>query len=430
MNSVLLLFFAVFVVLLLLGTPVYLSLLASSLIYFFAHPEISSMMIMQKFYGSLDNFVLIAIPLFMFSGNIMNTGGITKKIFNVAKAIVGHRKGGLAYVNVLASFVFAGMSGSALADVGGLGKIEMEAMNDEGYDESLTIGITAASATLGPIVPPSIPMVIYGAAASVSVGALFATGIVPGIVMAIFLCFKVHSIAVKTNSPTSEKVTFRGLLVAIKDSFLALMMPVLILGCIWNGKITPTEAAALAIMYALLIIAFFYKGMSFKDMMDAAKDAVTSMAPTMLIVIASVVFGWVLQFERMDQVLLNLVLSVSRNKYVVLLMINFMLTLFGMFMDATPVILLLVPMLMPLTREVGINPVHMGIIVVLNLMIGLLTPPIGGTLNILSGVTKKSFDKIVKITVPWLVPLVLCLLVVTYCEPLTLLLPRLLGLVD
>ena len=428
MSTTLLTFFVAFIVLLLLGAPVYLSLLVSSLIYFFAHPEISSMMIMQKLYGSLDNFVLVAIPLFMFAGNIMNSGGITRRIFNAAKAIIGHKRGGLAYVNILASFIFAGMSGSALADVGGLGKIEMDAMEDAGYDDRLIIGVTAASATLGPIVPPSIPMVIYGAAASVSVGALFATGIVPGIVMAIFLCVTVHRIAVRTNSPISEKVGFKGLLKALKSAFLALLMPIIILACIWNGNVTPTEAAALSIMYALLIISLVYKEMSFKDMVNAARDAIVSMAPTMLIVIASVVFGWVLQFERMDQQLLHLVLSVSNNKYVVLLMINAMLIFFGMFMDATPVILLLVPMLMPLATAVGINEVHMGVIVVLNLMIGLMTPPIGGTLNILSGVTKKKFDDVVRITVPWLLPLIICLLVVTYCEPLTLFLPRLLGL--
>ena len=191
---------AVFLVLLLIGAPVYLSLLLASLAYFAAHPEISSMMIMQKLYGSLDSFVLVAIPLFMFAGNIMNTGGITRRIFGVAKAIVGHKRGGLAYVNIIASFIFAGMSGSALADVGGLGKIEMEAMRNDGYDDQFTVGVTAASATLGPIVPPSIPMVIYGAVASVSVGALFAGGIVPGLTMAALLCLMVHHIAKKTNA--------------------------------------------------------------------------------------------------------------------------------------------------------------------------------------------------------------------------------------
>lgn len=418
---------AVFLVLLLIGAPVYLSLLLASLAYFAAHPEISSMMIMQKLYGSLDSFVLVAIPLFMFAGNIMNTGGITRRIFGVAKAIVGHKRGGLAYVNIIASFIFAGMSGSALADVGGLGKIEMEAMRNDGYDDQFTVGVTAASATLGPIVPPSIPMVIYGAVASVSVGALFAGGIVPGLTMAALLCLMVHHIAKKTNAPVSDRVSFRELLLAVKESILALLMPLIILGCIWNGNITPTEAAGVAIMYAALVIILFYKGVGIKDVIDATRDAVTSMAPTMLVVIASVVFGWVLQFERMDQKLMDMVLSLSDNKTTVLLMINVMLLIFGMFMDATPVIMLLVPMLIPLANAMGINQIHLGVIVVLNLMIGLLTPPIGGTLNILSGVTKKKFEDIVIAVLPWYLPLLLSMLVVTYWEGLVLFVPKLLG---
>lgn len=419
--------FALFIILLILGAPLYLSMLLSSLAYFAAHPEISSMMIMQKLYGSLDSFVLVAIPLFMFAGNIMNTGGITNRIFGFCKAMIGHRKGGLAYVNILASFIFAGMSGSALADVGGLGKIEMEAMKQEGYNDGLTLGITAASATMGPIVPPSIPMVIYGSVASVSVGALFACGIVPGVVMAVFLCIMVYYIARKTNAPTSPKISARAVLRSARDSFMALLMPIIVLGCIWNGNITPTEAAAVAIMYATILIVFFYKGCTFREFMACAEDAVTSMAPTMLVVIASTVFGWVLQFERLDQILMNWVLSVSDSKVVVLLMINVVLLIAGMLMDATPVIMLVVPMLVPLASAVGINQIHLGIIVVLNLMIGLMTPPVGGTLNILTGVTKKSFEEVTSACMPWMVPLVICLLVVTYCEPLVLFLPRLLG---
>ena len=201
----------------------------------------------------------------------------------------------------------------------------------------------------------------------------------------------------------------------------------IILGCIWNGNITPTEAAGVAIMYAALVIILFYKGVGIKDVIDATRDAVTSMAPTMLVVIASVVFGWVLQFERMDQKLMDMVLSVSDNKTTVLLMINVMLLIFGMFMDATPVIMLLVPMLIPLANAMGINQIHLGVIVVLNLMIGLLTPPIGGTLNILSGVTKKKFEDIVIAVLPWYLPLLLSMLVVTYWEGLVLFVPKLLG---
>ncbi len=429
MSLELTLFLVSFVVLLFIGAPMYLVLLVSGLLYCTLGGVIDNMMIMQKMFGSLDNFVLLAIPMFMMAGIIMNRGGITDRIFNFCRAMVGHRPGGLAYVNVIASFIFSGMSGSALADVGGLGAVEMKAMEDEGYEPEITIGITAASATMGPIVPPSIPMVIYGSAASVSVGALFFAGFIPGVLMAIILCIAVFFIAKRKNYPVHEKASVKTRLVTFRKSFLALMMIMVIMGGIWSGQFTPTEAALVSIVYVLLVIMFVYKEMKLTELPKILVETVTGIVPALTIVSSAALFGWVLQFERFDRFILETMLSISTNPVIVLLMINVLLIIFGMILDSTPIILLMVPVLLPLTRQLAISDVHLGVIVVLNLMIGLMTPPIGQSLFMISGVTKQPFGKVVKYTAPWLIPLFLALLMVTLLPDLVLFLPRMANLV-
>lgn len=429
MSTELITFILCFVVLLLIGAPTYLALLISGLSYCFIGGAIDNMMIMQKMFGSLDNFVLLAIPMFMMAGIIMNTGGITDRIFNFCRALLGHFPGGLAYVNVAASLLFSGMSGSALADVGGLGQVEMKAMADEGYDDDMTIGVTAASATMGPIVPPSIPMVIYGSAASVSVGALFTAGVVPGAIMAIVLCVVIFFVARRKKYPVHKKATFKEVLLTLRKTFFALMMPVVIMGGIWSGYFTPTEAALVSIVYVLLVILVVYKEMEVKQIPKVMTETVTGIVPALTIISSSSLFGWVLQFERLDKILLKELLNISQDPIIILLFVNLLLIFFGMILDSTPVILLMVPMLLPLTRQLGINDVHLGVIVVLNLMIGLMTPPIGQSLFMLSSVTKKPFGTVVKHTAPWLVPLFASLAIVTYFPDLILFLPRLFNLV-
>lgn len=429
MNVALIVFIVCFVVLLLIGAPTYLALLTSGLSYCYIGGGINDMMIMQKMFGSLDNFVLLAIPMFMMAGIIMNTGGITDRIFNFCRAMLGHYPGGLAYVNVAASLLFSGMSGSALADVGGLGQVEMKAMTDEGYDDDMIIGITAASSTMGPIVPPSIPMVIYGSAASVSVGALFTAGVVPGAIMAVVLCCVIFIVARKKNYPVHKKATFKEKMLTLRKTFFALMMPVVIMGGIWSGYFTPTEAALVSIVYVLFVILLVYKEMTIKQIPKVMSETVSGIVPALTIISSASLFGWVLQFERLDKILLEGLLSISHDPRIILILVNILLIFFGMILDSTPVILLMVPMLLPLTRELGINDVHLGVIVVLNLMIGLMTPPIGQSLFMLSSVTKKPFGKIVKHTSPWLIPLLAALAIVTYFPNLILFLPRLFNLV-
>jgi tripartite ATP-independent transporter DctM subunit len=430
MSTGLIILIVVFFILIFLGIPTYLSLLVSSLCYFFMHPEINAIMVMQKMFSSLDNFVLVAIPLFTLAGNVMNSGGITDRLFTFCLRLVGHLRGGLGYVNVAASFIFSGMSGSALADIGGLGQIELKAMKDQGYDDEFSLGITAASATMGPIIPPSIPMVVYGGFASISVGALFLGGMLPGILIGVLLCVAIAILAKKRNYPVSKKATLWEVLSATKSSIFALLMPVALLGGLWSGFFTPTEVAMIAIIYSLIVILFVYREMKFKDFLRCMKVSLEAITPAMGIIIASCLFGWVLQFEHLNSKLLEGMNTLTNSKYVVLLVINIIILIFGMFLDATPIIMMFAPALVPIGQAYGINPIHMGVVVVFNLMIGLITPPIGGSLFILCSVTQRKFEFIVRSVVPWLVPLIIALIFVTYIPDLVLFVPRLAGIIQ
>lgn len=429
MNLPLILLFGVFVVLLLLGAPTYLALLAGGLSYFFLHPEIDAMAVCQKMFSSLDSFVLIAVPLFMIAGNLMNSGGITDRIFNFAKSIVGHLPGGLGHVNVISSFIFSGMSGSALADVGGLGQVEIKAMKEENYDDDLTLGITAASATMGPIVPPSIPMVVYGATSGVSIGALFLGGLGPGILMLVVLCAVTAFVATRRHYPVHKRATAKERWITLRRGALSLLMPIITMGGIWAGYFTPTEAAMVSIIYCVIILALVYKEITFKDMVRVLYETAEGFVPALTIVVASSLFGWVLQFEHIDQKMIEFFFSITSNKYIITLFLNILLLICGMFLDSTPVILLFVPMFLPLGEALGIHDVQMGVMIVLNLMIGLMTPPIGQSLFIMATTTNNRFEYVVKNTWKWLIPLLIVLLLTAYIPDVTLFLPRLFGLI-
>lgn len=425
MNTGLALFFVIFVVLLIMGAPTYLCMLTGAIVYSYFNPFMAPSAMMEKMFMSLNNFVLLAIPMFMMAGIIMNRGSIATRIFDFCRAMVGHFRGGLAYVNVLVSVIFAGMSGSALADVGGVGQIEISEMNKEGYDDEMTLGVTAASATLGPIIPPSIPMCIYGSVASVSVGAMFMGGFLPGLAMALILCVMVYVISHKKKYPVHPKASWKQRWSAFQKSFLALLMPFIILGGIWGGYFTPTEASMISIVYALLITKFFYRDMSMKELPNIIKETAVGVGPALTIVSAASVFGWILQFEQFDKWILNALLGISTNPTIIMLLLNIILLIFGMFIDATPVIMLMVPVVLPLTRTLGIKPIHLGVVVVLNLMIGLMTPPIGQSLFIMSSVTKKPFSYVCKCTWKWLIPLFICLIIVTVFPSIVTFLPEL-----
>jgi tripartite ATP-independent transporter DctM subunit len=322
---------------------------------------------------------------------------------------------------------FAGMSGSAIADAGGLGLVEIQAMRDNNYDDEFTIGVTASSSTIGPIIPPSIPFVVYGAVANVSIGGLFIGGFLPGLLIGLTLSVMVYFTARKKNYPILKRSSIKEIFYSFKESVLALLMPLIIIGGIWMGFFTPTEAAFVSILYAIIITKFVYKEFEFKRLPGLLLETVKMVAPAICIVAGANIFGWVMNYEKIDQILLELIFSITTNKYVILLIINIILLILGMFLEVVSVIMLVLPVMQPIVAYLGIHPIHFGVIMVLNLMIGLLTPPVGFVLYILSSAADVSFNFVVKSVLPWLVPLFIAQLLITYIPEIVMFLPRILG---
>lgn len=423
-------FFVTFLALMVLRLPLYLSFITSSLIYFIFHPHLSLLTALQRMMNAPNSFTLLAIPFFVFAGQVMSFGGVSQRIFRFADVMVGHWKGGLAYANVIASLIFAGKSGSALADIGALGPIQIKAMREGGYEDDIILGVSGASATVAPITPPSIPFVIFGAMANVSIGGLFLAGIVPGLLIVIVLCISVFFIARIRNYPARKRATIREMLRAFFDAFWALLFPVIIVGGIWTGLFTPTEAALVAAVYGLLIAILVYKDFSIKQIPKLVSETVQLIGPALAAVIGAALFAWIMTFERIDQFLVDAIFNISTNRYVVLLLINLILLFLGMFLEIIAAVMIMLPILLPIIEVIGVHPVHLGVIMVLNLMIGLMTPPVGFSLFMLSSISGVSFGKTVKYCLPWTIPLLIVLMLVTYFEPLALFLPRLLGMVN
>lgn len=422
-------FFLTFVVMVVIKLPMYLCLLGSSMLYIFLNPQLTMMAALEKMMNAANSFTLLAVPFFIFAGQVMNTGGVSRRIFAFANVLVGHLRGGLAYVNVLASLIFSGITGSALADVGGLGMIEMKAMKDENYDDDIILGVTGASSTVGPIIPPSIPFVVFGAMANVSIGGLFFAGIIPGLVISLVLCAFIFIVARKRNYPKKPMANASQLWYAFKEAFWALCFPLIIIGGIWTGWFTPTEAAFVSILYGLIISMLIYKEIKWTDISHMAIDTIRLVGPAITVVVGASLFAWVLTYEKVDQMVLYAIFSITNNKYVILLLINLLLLFLGMFIEVVAAIMITLPILMPIIEVIGMHPIHLGVIIVLNMMIGLLTPPVGMSLYMMSSISGISFGRVTKMVLPWLVPLLISLLIVTYCEPVVMWLPTVLGFV-
>lgn len=415
------------IVLMLLGSPIYVSLFAGGIVYFLGSPMLSMFMFPQKMINALDSFTFLAIPFFIMAGQIMNRGGITRRIFHFADTLVGRFRGGLGYVNILASFIFSGMSGSALADIGGLGVIEIQSMRDAGYDDDFSIGVTAASSTIGPIVPPSLPFVTYALFANVSLGNLFMAGFVPGIVMVITLSVMAFILARKHNYPRGKRYSVKEIARSFGDSFFALMSPVILIGGIWGGWYTPTEAAMVCVLYSLIVGLFIYRDIKFRDIPGILVEAFKSIMPVCAITIASVVLAFIINYEGLDDIIYTFVAGITTNKYLFLLLINVFLIIVGMVLDPGASMIVLIPILAPVAQAFGIDLIHFGVIFCLNMMIGLLTPPVGMSLYLLMTVTKKPFKEISRAVSWWLIPLFAALIIVTYWESFVLFVPRLFG---
>jgi tripartite ATP-independent transporter DctM subunit len=380
-------------------------------------------MIAQRMVYGVNSFPLLAIPFFLLAGRLMNTSGITDRIFNFCNVLIGHVRGGLGHVNILASMIFAGMSGSAVSDAVGLGQIELKAMKDQGYDDEFSAAITAASSTIGPIIPPSIPMVLYGVLGNVSVGALFIGGIIPGVLMGLFMMVTVSIIAKRRNYPVHKRAQFLGIIRATVKALFPLLCPLILIGGIWTGVFTPTEAAAVAVVYSLLLGLVLYRELNWGNLIKVMREALDDTSVILFIIAAASLYGWLLARYQIPSGIAERILAFTQDPMTILLLVNVFLLVVGCFMESLAAINILTPILLPLVMKVGIDPLHFGVVMVLNLMIGLLTPPVGMVLFAVQRVSGVPFDRLQRALFVYFIPLLLVLLLITVYSPLVTWLP-------
>jgi TRAP-type C4-dicarboxylate transport system permease large subunit len=457
----------IFLLLMSSGIPVAIAMAGSVLVYILWTGGLPPFVVIHRMVSGIDSFPLLAVPFFILAGNLMNNAGITNRIYNYALALVGWLKGGLGHVNIVGSVVFAGMSGTAIADAAGLGTIEIKAMKDHGYSSEFSVGVTAASATLGPIIPPSLPFVIYGMMANVSVGALFLAGILPGLLMAVLMMFTVAWFAHKNNWGADIKFEWPRVIKALAETLvvigwplalwllidqagfppqvtvaaglvvlfaadkyfgfqavLPIMTPVLLIGGMTTGIFTPTEGAIAACIWAMVLGLAWYRTLTWKKFVKVCLDTVETTSTVLFIVAAASIFGWMLTATGVTAAIASWVLAFTKEPWVFLLLANLLMLFVGCFLEPTAAITILVPILVPICQQLGIDLVHFGLVMVLNLMIGLLHPPMGMVLFVLARVAKLSVERTTVAILPWLVPLLLSLAIITYIPAVVLWLPK------
>lgn len=379
----------------------------------------------QRIAFGIDSFTLIAIPMFLLMGNLMNASGVTQRIFDFSVAMVGHWRAGLAQVNIIGSLIFSGMSGSALADAAGLGTVEIRAMTLKGYSPAFAAAITAASATIGPVIPPSTVAVLYAFIADVSIGRMFLAGVVPGLMMVFALMVLVHLRGSRLDLPTYVRATWAERGRAGWKALPALLVPVGLIGGMRTGIFTATEVAAVGALYALLLAAVYWKTTDPREMVAAFRETALSTGGIMIIVAAANVFAWILTRERIPQGVAETVLGMNLDPLALLLMLNVLILLLGMILDASAILILVTPVVMPAVLAVGIDPVHFGMVMIINMMIGLLTPPVGMALFIVANIAKTPIAAVARETLPYLLAFVLVLLLITFVPQFALWLPDL-----
>lgn len=407
-----------------LGIPISFCLLASSLI-FLNTASIPLSSAIQRIVGGVYNFPLLAVPFFILAGNLMNLGGITRKIFDFADVCVGHIPGGLGHTNVLASIIFAGMSGSAVADAGGLGQVELKAMRDAGYDDDFSVAITAASSIIGPIIPPSIVAVLFSVFSGVSIGRLFIGGVIPGLLMGLSLSVMIYFQSKKRNYKTRPRAHFSEFIASFWDALPSLMTPVILIGGTLSGVCTPTEASIVAVIYAM-ILGFCYRELRVRDLPRMFKETVSVSANVAFIIACSSLFGWVTTRAQIAKVMAAFFAQNISSPIITLILLNIMLLIVGMLLDNSAAIGILTPVLIPIILQYNIDPVHFGIIMIVNLVIGLLTPPVGMVLYVMSSITKMPIMRITKAMMPYIFALIMILYIITFVPSIVTFLPNLL----
>jgi len=449
------------------GIPVAVAMAGASLVYILWSGNLPGFVVIHRMVSGVDSFPLLAVPFFILAGNLMNNAGITNRIYNFALALVGWLKGGLGHVNILGSVIFSGMSGTAIADAAGLGTIEIKAMKEHGYSTEFAVGVTAASATLGPIIPPSLPFVIYGMMANVSVGALFIAGLMPGLIMTLLMMLTVAYYAHKNGwgadvkfvwprvikalvellvvcvwptalwfaidkfgAPAQPAVMVALVILFVADKLfkfeavLPIMTPVLLIGGMATGLFTATEGAIAACVWAMVLGFFWYRTLKWKMFVRVCLDTVESTATVLFIVAAASIFGWMLTATGVTADIASWVLNFTKEPWLFLLLANLLMLFVGCFLETTAAITILVPILLPISNQLGIDPVHFGVVMVLNLMIGVLHPPMGMVLFVLARIANLSIERTTMAILPWLVPLLLSLGIITYFPATVLWLPK------
>ncbi len=426
MGAALMTCFAVFAI---WGLPIAIVLGMASFIalWFFSLMPIT--LVPQQMFTAVDSFPLLAIPLFMIAGSLMEFGGISRRLIRLANSMVGHLTGGLALVAIITCMFFAAISGSGPATVAAIGGIMIPAMQEAGYDKGYAAAVMALAGAIGIIIPPSIPMVTFAVMSNVSISGLFTAGFIPGIVVGLSLMICAWQIAKKKGyGKAGVKASGKERLQAFLDAFWAILMPVIILGGIYGGYFTPTEAAAVACFYGLLVGTVVYRELKLKEIPKVLTNAAVTTAMIMLIIATAKVFGWIMTSERIPDAVARTMMSWSENKYVILMIINLMLLVVGCFMETNAALIILTPIFLPIVAALGVSPIHFGIIMIVNLALGMSTPPLGVNLFVACGINKISIERISKAAVPFLIFNVVALLLITYIEPISMLLPKLFGI--
>jgi C4-dicarboxylate transporter, DctM subunit len=413
--------------LVLLGVPIAVAMGLTALVTFVLLGESIALPIMaQRMYSATTGFTLLAIPFFILAGNLMNTGGITRRVFGFALALVGHLRGGLGHVNVVASMIFSGMSGAAVADAAGLGLVEMEAMTKNGYPREFSAAITAASSTIGPVVPPSIPFVIYGSITGVSIGKLFLAGFVPGALMGLAMMVGVYFVSKRRNFPMRERASLRFLLMSFKEAGLALFMPAIIIGGILGGLFTPTEAAVVASIYAFIIGGFVYREIALADLPKIFWNTIEQSVKVLFIIAAAGFFGWMMVLESIPEQVIAGLTEFTTSRTALLLIVIFVLIVLGCFLEGIAVLVITIPVFMPLIAQFGVDPVQFGVIMILCSMLGLLTPPVGMSLYAVSSISGVPVGRLSIELIPYLLGIFAVLLVISFVPEVSLWVPNLL----